>query len=161
MTKDNNLIGKFGLSEIPPAPRGDPQIEVTFDIDVNSILHVTAVEKSSGKENKITVTDDRGRLSKEEIERMVKDAETYRAEDEKQKQRISARNELESYCYDMKSAVEDEELKVAICESDKKRVLDKCNEVIRWLNANQRAEKVVFETKQRELQTVCNTIVRR
>merc|ERR1712049_99130 len=95
MTKDNNLLGKFELTGIPPAPRSVPQIEVTFDIDANGILNVSAMDKSSGKQNKITITNDKGRLSKEEIERMVNDAEEFKAEDEKQKERISAKNNLE------------------------------------------------------------------
>merc|ERR1719150_2753238 len=103
MTKDNHLLGKFDLTGIPPAPRGVPQIEVTFDIDANGILNVSAMDKSSGKQNKITITNDKGRLSKEEIERMVNDAEQYKAEDEKQKERIGAKNNLESYCFNMKS----------------------------------------------------------
>jgi len=111
MTKDNNLLGKFELTGIPPAPRGVPQIEVTFDIDANGILNVSAAEKSTGKENKITITNDKGRLSKEEIERMVNDAEKYKAEDEKQKDKISAKNSLESYCFNMKSTVEDDKVK--------------------------------------------------
>jgi L1 cell adhesion molecule like protein len=159
MTKDNNLLGKFELTGIPPAPRGVPQIEVTFDIDANGILNVTAVEKSTGKENKITITNDKGRLSKEDIERMVNDAEKYRAEDEKQKQTISAKNALESYCFNMKSAVEDEKLKDKISESDKTTIMDKCNEVIRWLDANQLAEKEEFESQQKELEAVCNPIM--
>merc|ERR1711983_43414 len=92
MTKDNNILGKFDLTGIPPAPRGVPQIEVTFDIDANGILNVSAADKSTGKENKITITNDKGRLSKEEIERMVNDAEKYKQEDEKQKERVSAKN---------------------------------------------------------------------
>ena len=111
MTKDNNLLGKFELTGIPPAPRGVPQIEVTFDIDANGILNVTAIEKSTGKENKITITNDKGRLSKEEIERMVNEAEKYKVDDEKQKDRVSAKNSLESYCFNMKSTVEDEKVK--------------------------------------------------
>merc|ERR1712048_239836 len=96
MTKDNNLLGKFELTGIPPAPRGVPQIEVTFDIDANGILNVSATDKSTGKENKITITNDKGRLSKEDIEKMVNEAEKYKAEDEKQRERISAKNGLES-----------------------------------------------------------------
>lgn len=114
MTKDNNLLGKFELTGIPPAPRGVPQIEVTFDIDANGILNVTAIEKSTGKENKITITNDKGRLSKEDIERMVNDAEKYKAEDEKQKGVIASKNSLESYCFNMKSTMEDEKLKVGL-----------------------------------------------
>ena len=108
MTKDNNLLGKFELTGIPPAPRGVPQIEVTFDIDANGILNVSAVDKSTGKENKITITNDKGRLSKEDIERMVQEAEKYKAEDEKQRDKVSSKNSLESYAFNMKATVEDE-----------------------------------------------------
>lgn len=110
MTKDNNLLGKFELSGIPPAPRGVPQIEVTFDIDANGILNVSAQDKSTGKQNKITITNDKGRLSKEEIERMVQDAEKYKADDEAQKERIAAKNSLESYAFNMKQTIEDEKV---------------------------------------------------
>uniref|UniRef100_A0A0A9W3D3 Heat shock 70 kDa protein cognate 4 n=2 Tax=Lygus hesperus TaxID=30085 RepID=A0A0A9W3D3_LYGHE len=159
MTKDNNLLGKFELTGIPPAPRGVPQIEVTFDIDANGILNVTAIEKSTGKENKITITNDKGRLSKEDIERMVNDAEKYKAEDDKQKAVIAAKNTLESYCFNMKSTVEDEKLKDKISEADKTTILEKVNEVIRWLDANQLAEKEEFEHKQKELEALCNPII--
>merc|ERR1712126_384840 len=120
MTKDNHNLGKFDLTGIPPAPRGVPQIEVTFGIDANGILNVTAADKSTGKENKITITNDKGRLSKEEIERMVSDAEKFKAEDDKQKERISAKNGLESYCFNIKSTAEDEKLSDKISESDRK-----------------------------------------
>lgn len=159
MTKDNNILGKFELTGIPPAPRGVPQIEVTFDIDANGILNVTAIEKSTGKENKITITNDKGRLSKEDIERMVNEAEKYKVDDEKQKDRVSAKNSLESYCFNMKSTVEDDKVKDKIPEDDRKVVLDKCNDVIRWLDANQLAEKEEFEDKQKELEKVCNPII--
>jgi len=159
MTKDNNLLGKFELTGIPPAPRGVPQIEVTFDIDANGILNVTAVEKSTGKENKITITNDKGRLSKEDIERMVNEAERYKAEDEQQKDRIAAKNSLESYCFNLKSTVEDDKVKDKIPEDERKTVSDKCEEVIKWLDANQLAEKDEFEGKQKELESVCNPII--
>ncbi|XP_026048782.1 heat shock protein family A (Hsp70) member 8b [Astatotilapia calliptera] len=159
MTKDNNLLGKFELTGIPPAPRGVPQIEVTFDIDANGIMNVSAVDKSTGKENKITITNDKGRLSKEDIERMVQEAEKYKAEDDVQRQKVSAKNGLESYAFNMKSAVEDEKLKGKISDEDKQKILDKCNEVISWLDRNQTAEKDEFEHQQKELEKLCNPIM--
>ena len=110
MTTGNNLLGKFELSGIPPAPRGVPQIEVTYDIDANGILNVSAVDKSTGRENKITITNDKGRLSKEEIDRMVHEAEKYKADDDAQRDKIQAKNSLESYAYQMKSTVEDDKV---------------------------------------------------
>jgi len=159
MTKDNNLLGKFELAGIPPAPRGVPQIEVTFDIDANGILNVTAADKSTGKENKITITNDKGRLSKDDIDRMVREAENYKDEDEKQRDRIGAKNALESYAFNIKSTVEDEKLKEKISEDDRKKVIDKVQDVIKWLDANQLADKEEFEHKQKELEGVCNPIV--
>merc|ERR1712038_189031 len=159
MTKDNHLLGKFDLTGIPPAPRGVPQIEVTFDIDANGILNVSAMDKSSGKQNKITITNDKGRLSKEEIERMVNDAETFKAEDEKQKDRISAKNNLESYCFNMKSTLDDEKLKDKISDSDKETITKKCDEIIKWLDANQLAEVDEFQDKQKEVEGICNPII--
>ncbi|NWH72415.1 HSP70 protein, partial [Piaya cayana] len=159
MTKDNNLLGKFDLTGIPPAPRGVPQIEVTFDIDANGILNVSAVDKSTGKENKITITNDKGRLSKDDIDRMVQEAEKYKAEDEANRERVGAKNSLESYTYNMKQTVEDDKLKGKISDQDKQRVLDKCQEVISWLDRNQMAEKEEYEHKQKELEKLCNPIV--
>jgi len=159
MTKDNHLLGKFDLTGIPPAPRGVPQIEVTFDIDANGILNVSACDKSTGKLNKITITNDKGRLSKEEIERMVSDAEKFKADDEKQKDRISAKNGLESYCFNMKTTIEDEKLKDKIVEEDRKKINDKCDEAIKWLDANQLAEVEEFNDKQKEVEAVCNPII--
>merc|ERR1712027_88340 len=159
MTKDNHLLGKSDLTGIPPAPRGVPQIEVTFDIDANGILNVTAMDKSSGKQNKITITNDKGRLSKEEIEKMVNDAEKFKAEDDKQKDRISAKNGLESYCFNMKSTLDDEKLKDKISESDLKTISDKCEETIKWLDQNQSAEVDEFKHKQSEIEGICNPIV--
>merc|ERR1712172_78947 len=159
MTKGNHLLGKFDLTGIPPAPRGVPQIEVTFDIDANGILNVSACDKSTGKQNKITITNDKGRLSKEEIERMVSDAEKFKAEDDKQKERISAKNGLESYCFNMKTTIEDEKLKDKISEDDRKKINDKCDEAIKWLDANQLAEVEEFSDKQKEVEGVCNPII--
>merc|ERR1712033_31092 len=159
MTKDNHLLGKFDLTGIPPAPRGVPQIEVTFDIDANGILNVSASDKSTGKQNKITITNDKGRLSKEEIDKMVGDAEKYAAEDEKQRQRVAAKNSLESYCFHMKSTVEDEKMADKISEDDKKKITDKCDDAIKWLDANQLAEVEEFQEKQKEVEAVCNPII--
>merc|ERR1712212_155686 len=159
MTKDNNILGKFELSGIPPAPRGVPQIEVTFDIDANGILNVSACDKSTGKENKITITNDKGRLSKEDIERMVNDAEKFKEEDEKQKERISAKNGLESYCFNMKTTLDDEKIKDKISGDDAKAINDKCDDTIKWLDANQLAEVDEYTAKQKEVEGVCNPII--
>jgi len=159
MTKDNHLLGKFDLTGIPPAPRGVPQIEVTLDIDVNGILNVSAVDKSTNKGNKITITNDQGRLSKEDIERMVNDAEMFKAEDEKQKERIAAKNGLESYCFNMKSTMEDENLKAKISQEEKKTVNSKCDEALKWLESNQLGEVDEFQDKRKELEAVCNPII--
>jgi len=159
MTKDNNILGKFELSGIPPAPRGVPQIDVTFDVDANGILNVSAVDKSSGKENKITITNDKGRLSKEDIERMVREAEKFKSEDDTQRERIQAKNSLESYAFNMKQTIEDEKIKDKISDEDKTSIVDKCKEVIDWLDGNQTGEKDEFEHQQKELEKVCSPII--
>ncbi|KAF9887673.1 70-kilodalton heat shock protein [Aspergillus nanangensis] len=156
-TKDNNLLGKFELTGIPPAPRGVPQIEVTFDLDANGIMNVSAVEKGTGKTNKITITNDKGRLSKEDIERMLAEAEKYKAEDEAEASRIQAKNGLESYAYSLKNTIS--EGKLTINDDDKKKVEDKVSEVISWLDSNQTAEKDEYESQQKELEAVANPII--
>lgn len=160
LTKDNNLLGKFQLSGIPPAPRGVPQIEVSFDIDANSILNVSAVEKSSGKTNKIVITNDKGRLSKEEIERMVNDAEKYKGEDDAQRERIESKNALESYAFNLKSSLENDNVKNKISEQDRRKVCDKCQEVLDWIDNNQTAEKDEFEHQRKELESLATPIVK-
>ena len=159
MTKDNHPLGKFELTGIPPAPRGVPQIEVTFDVDANGIMNVSAVDKSTGKENKIVITNDKGRLSKEDIERMVKEAEKFKDDDDKQRDKIQAKNSLESYAYNMKSTIEDDKVKDKISEDDKTVISDKCKEVIDWLDQSDGASKEEFESKQKELEKVCNPII--
>jgi L1 cell adhesion molecule like protein len=159
MTKDNHMLGRFDLTGIPPAPRGVPQIEVTFDIDANGILNVSAVDKSSGKKENITITNDKGRLSADEIEKMLADAEKYKAEDDHQKERISAKNGLEAYCFNMKSTVEDDKFKDKISEADRKNILDKCNDTITWIEQNQMAAIDEFKDKQKEVEALCNPII--
>lgn len=159
MTQHNHLLGKFELTGIPPAPRGVPQIEVTFDIDANGIMNVSATDKSTGKENKIVITNDKGRLSKEDIERMVKEAEKFKADDDKQRDKVQAKNSLESYAYNMKSTVEDEKVKDKISEEDKTAITDKCKEVLEWLEKTDSAEKEDYDAKQKELEKVCNPII--
>nr|CAD7408104.1 unnamed protein product [Timema poppensis] len=143
MTKDNNLLGTFNLTGIPPAPRGIPKIEVTFDLDANGILNVSAKEGSTGKSERITIQNDKGRLSKDEIDRMLSEAEKYRGEDEKQRQKVVARNQLESYTFSVKQAVE-EAAAGKLTDDDKKLVADKCTATLAWLDANTLAEQEEF-----------------
>jgi len=159
MTKDNNLLGKFQLEGIPPAPRGVPQIEVTFDLDANGILNVNAEDKSTGKSQKITITNDKGRLSKEDIERMVKEAEKYKAEDESNRGRVESKNALENYAYSMRNTLEDEKVKDKIDAADKAKLKSAIDNAISWLEANQMAEKEEFEHKQKELEAIANPIM--
>jgi len=159
MTKDNNLLGKFELSGIPPAPRGVPQIEVIFDIDANGILNVTALDKSTGKENKITITNDKGRLSKDDIERMVRDAEKFKAQDEAVREKVAAKNGLEAYAYQMKTTIEDDKMKDKISDEDKTTIHDKCKETLDWLESNNEASKEELDSKQKELESVCAPII--
>ncbi|KAK7929123.1 hypothetical protein WMY93_005518 [Mugilogobius chulae] len=138
---------------------GVPQIEVTFDIDANGILNVSAVDKSTGKENKITITNDKGRLSKEEIEKMVQDAEKFKAEDEAQRNKVSAKNALEAYVFTVKNSVQDEAVSSKLSQDDRKKLLDKCEETMTWLDNNQLAEVEEYQHKQKELEKVCNPII--
>ncbi|ELK18875.1 Heat shock cognate 71 kDa protein [Pteropus alecto] len=158
MIKDNNLLGKFELIGVPPAPSGVPQIEITFDIDANGILNVSAVDKSTGNENKIIITNDKGCLSKEDIEHMVQEVE-YKAEDEKQQDKVSSKNSHESYAFNMKATVEDEKLQGKINDEDEQKILDQCNEIINWLGKNQTTEKEEFEHQQKKLEKVDNPII--
>ncbi|CAC5423058.1 HSPA1s [Mytilus coruscus] len=157
MTKDNNTLGKFDLTGIPPAPRGVPQIDVEFNIDANGLLHVSAKDKSTGNTKKITITNDRGRLSKEDIDRMVSEAEKYKDEDEKQKQRVSARNQLENYIFSVKQATNDSGDKLTAQE--KETVTTACEDSLKWLDQNSLAEKEEYEDKMKELQRVCSPVM--
>ncbi|XP_052199867.1 heat shock 70 kDa protein [Diospyros lotus] len=158
-TKDNNLLGKFELTGIPPAPRGVPQINVCFDIDANGILNVTAEDKTAGVKNKITITNDKGRLSKEEIEKMVQDAEKFKAEDEEVKKKVEAKNSLENYAYNMRNTVKDEKFAGKLNPADKEKIEKAVNETVEWLEGNQLAEVDEFEDKLKELEGLCNPII--
>ena len=160
MTKDNHLLGRFELSGIPPAPRGVPQIEVTFEIDANGILNVGAEEKGTGKQEKITITNDKGRLSQEDIERMVREAEEFADEDKAVKERIDARNSLETYAYNMKNTIGDaDKLADKLEAEDKATIEEAIKGALEWLDENQAAEKEEYEEKLKEVEGVCNPII--
>ncbi|KAL0094628.1 hsp71-like protein [Phycomyces blakesleeanus] len=158
-TKDNNLLGKFELTGIPPAPRGVPQVEVTFDVDANGILNVTALDKTTGKSNKITITNDKGRLTKEDIERMVNDAEKYKAEDEAAAARIAARNGLESYAYNLRNTLAEEKVSSKLEPADKETLTKAIDEAISWMDNSAEASKEEYESRQKELEEVANPIM--
>ncbi|GMH88133.1 hypothetical protein TrVE_jg11266 [Triparma verrucosa] len=162
MTKDNHLLGKFELTGIPPAPRGVPQIDVTFEIDANGILQVSAEDKGTGKAEKITITAEKGRLSEEDIERMVREAEEFAEEDKKVKERIDARNGLESFLYNLKNTLDDDEKGVAdkVPAEDLKELQDAIDETLDWLEENPEAEKEDYDEKQKEIEAVSNPIMR-
>ena len=159
MTKDNNLLGRFELTGIPPAPRGVPKIEVSFDIDANGILNVSAKDQSTGRSNAITITNDTGRLSKAEIDRMVADAEKYKEDDQRQREKIAARNSLENYVYSVKQATEDPHLKGKLNTTNLETLTSKTQEVMDWLENNSTAEKEDYERKEKDLQQVCSPIM--
>merc|ERR1712166_1443229 len=159
-TKDNNMLGKFELGGIPPAPRGVPQVEVTFDIDANGVLNVSAEDKgASGKKSNITITNDKGRLSKDDIDRMVREAEQYADEDKATKERIDAKNQLESYCYQMKNTISEDKFKSAVSEEEAKQIEDKVTETMAWLETAEHAEKEEFDSMEKDLQAICNPII--
>lgn len=147
MTKDNHQLGKFDLTGIPPAPRGVPQIEVTFEIDENSILSVSAKEKGTGKEESITITNDKGRLSKEEIDAMIRDSEKFAEQDKILKEKIDAKNSLENYLYTMRNTIEDKEkLADKIDADDKDKIKEALQEAQDWLSSHDDAEKEDYES---------------
>ncbi|GMM49852.1 Hsp70 family ATPase [Starmerella bacillaris] len=159
LTRDNNILGKFELSGIPPAPRGTPQIEVTFDVDANGILNVSAADKSTGKSQKITITNDKGRLSKDDIERMVAEAEKYKDEDEKEAKRIQSKNGLESYAYSLKSSIAEDSFKEKVGADEVSKLEASINETIEWLDNTQSGTTEEYEEKQKELEAVANPIM--
>ncbi|XP_069685628.1 heat shock protein 70 A1-like [Periplaneta americana] len=157
MTRDNNLLGTFNLTGIPPAPRGVPQIEVTFNLDANGIVNVTAKDVSTGNSKNITIRNDKGRLSKEDIDRMLAEAERYKEEDEKQRQKVAARNQLENYVFSVKQAVDEAGSKLS--EEDKRTVRSQCDSALQWLDSNTLAEKDEIEHKLQELQKICSPVM--
>ena len=159
LTRDNNILGKFELSGIPPAPRGTPQIEVTFDVDANGILNVSAADKSTGKSQKITITNDKGRLSKDDIERMVAEAEKYKDEDEKEAKRIQSKNGLESYAYPLNSSLAEDSFKEKVGADEVSKLEASINETIEWLDNTQSGTTEEYEEKQKELEAVANPIM--
>ncbi|KAI8474988.1 MAG: binding protein 1 [Monoraphidium minutum] len=157
MTKDNHKLGQFDLNGIPPAPRGTPQIEVTFEVDANGILNVAAEDKGTGKKEKITITAEKGRLSQEEIERMVKEAEEFADQDKEVKGKIDARNSLETFIYNAKSTVEDK-AKDKISAEDKTKVLDAVKEAQEWVEENGDAEADEYKDRLKDLEDVVSPI---
>jgi len=161
MTMHNHQLGQFTLNGIPPAPRGTPQVEVTFDVDANGILNVSAVEKAGGKSEKITITNENGRLTKEEIEKMVEESEKFKVEDNEQKEKIEAKNHLESYCFNIKSTLEDNSLKDKISNEERNTALEMVNETISWLDENQMADKEEYKDKQIQLENSFKPVVQK
>ncbi|KAK3948650.1 heat shock protein 70 family [Pseudoneurospora amorphoporcata] len=158
-TKDNNLLGKFELTGIPPAPRGVPQIEVTFDVDANGIMNVSALEKGTGKTNQITITNDKGRLSKEEIERMLAEAEKFKEEDEAEGKRVAAKNGLESYAYSLRNTLSDSKVDEKLDAADKEKLKAEIDKTVAWLDDSQQATREEYEEHQKELEAVANPIM--
>merc|ERR1719158_567801 len=160
MTKDNLLLGKFDITGIPPAPRGVPQIEVTFEIDVNGILKVTAEDKGTGSKNQIVIQNDQNRLSPEDIERMINDAEKYADDDKKLKEKVDAKNELESYAYSLKNQIGDKEkLGAKLSDEDKEKITEAVDETIKWMESNQEAEVEALKEKKTELEGIVQPIM--
>ncbi|KAK8542375.1 hypothetical protein V6N12_014972 [Hibiscus sabdariffa] len=161
LTKDCRELGRFDLTGIPPAPRGVPQIEVTFEVDANGILHVTAEDKAAKNSQSITITNEKGRLSQEEIERMVKEAEEFAEEDQKVREKIDSRNKLETYIYNMRSSIDDKDkLADKIDSDDKEKIENTLKEALEWLDDNQNGEKEDFDEKLKEVEAVCNPIIK-
>lgn len=163
MTKDNHQLGKFEFTGIPPAPRGVPQIAVAFEVDANGILQVSAEDKGTGKSEKITITSDKGRLSDEEIERMVREAEEFAEEDKSVKDRVDARNGLEGYAYNLKNALSDEEkgIKANLDEDDAEALEAAVQDVLDWLDENQEAELEEYQAKLLEAEGVVNPLLQK
>lgn len=159
LTKDNNLLGTFDLTGIPPAPRGVPQIEVSFDVDTNGMLNVSAIDKSTSKSEKITITNDAGRMTAEDVERLVNEAAKYAEDDKLARERIGTRNELENYCFTLKNSLNEETIKDKISEEDRTLIEEKSKETIAWLDENHEATLEEFQTKKQELEALASPIM--
>jgi heat shock protein 5 len=160
MTKSNRLLGQFEMSGIPPAPRGVPQIEVSLDVDANGILSISAADKGTGKTESLTITSEKGRLSEEEIERMVEEAEQFADQDEAEKAKVQARNELEAYLYNLKNSINDA-LEGKLSEDDKSSLTTTVDDALVWLEDHPAAEKDEYDDKQKEVETVANPIIKK
>lgn len=160
MTKSNRLLGQFEMSGIPPAPRGVPQIEVSFDVDANGILSISAHDKGTGKQESLTITSEKGRLSEEEIERMVEEAEQFADQDAKEKAKVEARNSLEAYLYNLKNSINDT-LQGKLSEEDGTTLRKVVDDALVWLEDNPAAEKEECDEKQKEVESVANPILKR
>jgi L1 cell adhesion molecule like protein len=152
-TRDNNQLGKFDLTGIPPAPRGTPQIEVTFDLNADGIISVSAQDKSTGKEEKITIKNESGRLSQADIDRMMADAQRFKADDDEVRRKVEARNSLEGYCFGVRNSLNQPQFANALSECDRETVTNEINDVLAWLENNREAGTDEFETKRKELET--------
>jgi heat shock protein 1/8 len=161
MTCDNHILGKFDLDGIPPAARGVPQIVVTFEIDANGILNVSAADKATGKHEKITITNDKGRLTKDEIEKMLKDAERFKADDEAIAQKIESKNKLENYCFTMKNTMYDDKIKDSFTNKDKKAIVELSEDGLQWLDGNTEADAGAINGKMTELEGKFKNIMQR
>jgi len=159
MTRDNNLLGKFELEGIPPMPRGKPQVEVTFDIDANGILQVNALDKTTGKSNRITITNDKGRLSADDIERMVKEAERFADSDKAAREKVEAKNGLEQYAFALKQSLSEDAIKDKVPAGDKKTIEDACDATLRWIESNAGASKEEFDAERKKLEGICMPIM--
>jgi len=161
-TKDNNLLGQFDLTGIPAAPRGTPQISVTFSIDADGVLNVSAEDKATGNKNHVVIANEKGRLSQADIDRMVAEAEQYKEDDDKARALVAARNGLENYCYSIKNSINNEpQFKGKLAEEDRAAMDKAASGAIEWLDANQTAEKDEIEYQQKEVEAVCNPIMQR
>jgi len=162
MTKDNQLLGKFELTDIPPMPRGQPQIEVTFEVDANGIMQVSAQDKGTGVKQSITITAEKGRLSEEEIERMVQEAEQYAEEDKQMKSKIDGRNSLEGYAYNLRNTITDEEKGVSdkISEEDAETINEAVDETLEWLDENPDADADELEEQKKKLENIASPILK-